>query len=51
MPADRLDRLEDVDLAVLDDLLDARVRGAVDARARLAVPGNKEKSIVKLSLA
>ena len=38
VPAHRLDGLEDVDLAVLDHLLDARVRRAVDARAPLAVP-------------
>ena len=37
MSADGLDGLEDVDLAVLDHLLDARVRRAVDARATLAV--------------
>ena len=42
VPSDRLDGLEDVDLAVLDHLLDARVRRAVHARARLAVPRNKE---------
>ena len=29
VPPDRFDRLEDVDLSVLDDLLDTRVRGAV----------------------
>ena len=38
MSAHRLDGLEDVDLAVLDHLLDARVRRAVDARATLPVP-------------
>jgi len=31
VPPDGLDGLEDVDLPVLDDLLDARVRGAVHA--------------------
>ena len=40
MSAHRLDGLEDVDLAVLDHLLDARVRRAVDARATLSVPAN-----------
>jgi hypothetical protein len=42
--SDRLDGLEDVDLAVLDDLLDAGVRGAVDAGAGLAVAGNADKA-------
>ncbi len=43
VPPDGLDGLEDVDLAVLHHLLDARVRRAVHARARVTVPANVNK--------
>ena len=46
MSADGLDGLEDVDLAVLDHLLDARVRRAVDARATLAIPAEQRRYTV-----
>jgi len=38
MAAHRFDRLENVHFAVLDDLLDARVRRAVDAAPAAPVP-------------
>ncbi len=43
MSPDRLDCLEDVDLPVLDDLLDAGVRGAVDTNAGLTVTGRGKR--------
>ena len=42
--ADGLDGLEDIDLPVLDDLLDAGVGGAVNAGARLPVPAEEDRS-------
>ena len=49
MPAHGLDSLEDIDLAVLDDLLDAGVGRTVHTCTGLTIPA-KERNMLKIKI-